>query len=78
MKKKIKLIWQFSGLNALKIADHHLVHLNEYIKREEVVVIDKGTELVNEFSAISFIVICNSFIDKLRVDLKPHQGFVVT
>ena len=59
MKKKIKLIWQFSGMEALKIADHHLVHLNEYIQREDVVVIDRGTELINEFSASSFIIIDN-------------------
>ena len=43
MKRKIKLIWQFSSNDALKIADHHLVHLNEYILREEIDVIDKGT-----------------------------------
>jgi hypothetical protein len=77
MKKKIKLIWQFSGMEALKIADHHLVHLNEYIQREDVVVIDRGTELINEFSASSFIIIDNSFVEKLRIDLKPHKGFLV-
>ena len=77
MKKKIKLIWQFSGMDALKIADHHLVHLNEYIEREDIVVIDRGTELTNEFSAVSFIIIDNSFFEKLRFDLKPHKGFIV-
>ena len=77
MKKKIKLIWQFSGKDALKIADHHLVHLNEYILREKIDVIDKGTELINEFSSISFIIIDNSLVEKLRVALKPHKGFIV-
>ena len=77
MKNKIKLVWNFSGLDALKIADHHLVHLNEYILREEIDVIDKGTELINDFSSISFIIIENSLVEKLRVDLKPHKGFIV-
>ena len=77
MKKKIKLIWQFSGMDARKIADHHLVHLNEYLNREDIFVVDKGTELTNEFSAISFITIDNSLVEKLRVDLKPHKGFLV-
>ena len=77
MESKIKLIWKFSGMDALKIADHHLVHLNEYIKREDIVVMEKGTETINEFSAISFIIIYKSFVDKLRLDLKPHQGFLV-
>lgn len=77
MKKKIKLIWQFPGINALKIADHHLVHLNEYLLKEEIDVIDKGTELINDFSAIAFIIIDNSLVEKLRVALKPHKGFIV-
>ena len=77
MKRKIKLIWQFSGMDALKIADHHLVHLNEYILREEIDVIDKGTELINDFSSLSFIVIDNSLVEKLRVALEPHKGFIV-
>ena len=38
---------------------------------------EKGTEMINKFSAISFIIIYNSFVDKLRLDLKPHQGFLV-
>tara|TARA_B100001093_G_scaffold76751_1_gene67683 strand:+ start:36817 stop:37053 length:237 start_codon:yes stop_codon:yes gene_type:complete len=77
MKKKIKLIWQFNGMDALKIADHHLVHLNEYILREEIDIIDSGTELINDFSAISFIIIDNSIVEKLRVALKPHKGLIV-
>ena len=75
--KKIKQIWQFNGKDALKIVDHHLVHLNEYILREEIDVIDKGTELINEFSSISFVIIDNSLVKKLRVALKPHKGFIV-
>ena len=77
MNNKIKLIWQFNGMDALKIADHHLVHLNEYILREEIDIIDSGTELINDFSAISFIIIDNSIVEKLRVALKPHKGFIV-
>ena len=77
MKKKIKLVWQFYGMDALKIADHHLVHLKEYIQTEKIVVADKGTELINELSAISFIVVENSLVEKLRVALKPQKGFFV-
>ena len=77
MKKKIKLIWQFNGMDALKIADHHLVHLNEYILREEIDIINSGTELIKDFSAISFIIIDNSIVEKLRVALKPHKGLIV-
>lgn len=64
-------------MDALRIADHHLVHLNEYLNREDIFVVDKGTELTNEFSAMSFITIDNYLVEKLRVDLKPHKGFLV-
>ena len=77
MNKKIKMVWQFSGMDALKTADHHLIHLNEYIQREGIDVIDRGTVLVNDFSAISFVIVDNSFVQKLRIDLKPHKGFLV-
>ena len=77
MNKNIKLIWQFSGRDALKVADHHLIHLKEYINRENLIVISTGTEFLNEFSAISFIVIDNSFLKKIRLELKPHRGFLV-
>ena len=76
MKKKIRLIWQFSGFSALKIAEHHLAHLNEYVNREKISVIEEGTETVNEFSATSYVVIDDIFFEKIRLDLKPHQVFL--
>ena len=77
MKKKIKLVWQFSGMDALKIAEHHLVHLNEYILKEDIEVIDKGIELINDFSSISFIIVKKSLAETLRSSIKPHKGFIV-
>lgn len=77
MERKIKLVWEFYGVDALKTADHHLIHLSQYIQREDIDIIDKGVELINEFSAISFIIIYNSFAVKLRSDLKPKKGLLV-
>ena len=77
MNNKNKLIWQLSGRDALKIAEHHLIHLSEYMQSNDIVVIDKGIELISEFSAISFIIIDKSFVEKVRVDLKPHKVFFV-
>ena len=77
MNKRIKLVWQLSGMDALKIAEHHLVHLGEYMQSNDIVTIDKGIELISQFSALSYIIIDQSFVDKLRVDLKPHKVFIV-
>tara|TARA_B100000614_G_scaffold261673_1_gene291974 strand:+ start:478 stop:714 length:237 start_codon:yes stop_codon:yes gene_type:complete len=76
MKKKIKLIWQFSGTDPLKIAEHHLIHLNEYLLKENLIINNKGSELINEFSAINHIIIPEELLDKIKHDLKPHQAFI--
>ena len=75
--KKLKLVWNFSGFDALKIAKHHLVHLEEYLKKENIESLQLDTESTSEFSAISFLVIYDQFLDKIRADLKPNQGFLV-
>ena len=75
MKNKSKLIWQLSGRDALRIAEHHLIHLSEYMQSNNIVVIDKGIELISEFSAISFVIVDKSFVEKIRVDLKPYKVF---
>ena len=73
MKKNIKLTWQLSGRDAFRIAEHHLIHLGEYMQVNNILVIDKGIKLISEFSAISFVIIDKSFVEKVRVDLKPHN-----
>ena len=75
MTNNIKLTWQLSGRDALRIAEHHLIHLSEYMQSNEIVVIDKGVELISEFSAISFVIVDESFVEKIRADLKPHKVF---
>jgi hypothetical protein len=74
---KAKLVWNFSGEGALKTAEHHLIHLKEYSEREKVEVIQYGTEAINDFSAISFLIVNKDLATSLRVSLKPHQGFLV-
>tara|TARA_B110000971_G_scaffold220464_1_gene264121 strand:+ start:957 stop:1187 length:231 start_codon:yes stop_codon:yes gene_type:complete len=74
---KAKLVWSFSGEGALKIAEHHLIHLKEYSKREKVDVIEFGTELQTEFTAVSFMIVEREFVNDLRHSLKPHKGFLL-
>ena len=74
---KAKLVWNFSGEGSLKTAEHHLIHLKEYCQREKVKVLEYGTERENDFSACSFMIVYKELAAKLRVSLKPHQGFLV-
>ena len=77
MENKIKLVWRFSGINALQIADHHLFHINEYSEKENLKIINSGTLEISEFSSISFIVISKNILNKIKNDLKPHHSFIV-
>ena len=36
MPKKIKLLWDFRGPEAFKIAEHHCIHLREYAEKEKI------------------------------------------
>ncbi|MAU75821.1 MAG: hypothetical protein CL831_02980 [Crocinitomicaceae bacterium] len=77
MKNKIKLIWKFSGPDADHIAKHHLVHLKEYIEKENIEIFTTGYERLNENIAISFVIISEGLLEKIKNDLKPHEGFIV-
>ena len=77
MKKKIKMVWNFSGLDAIKIANHHIIHLREYMVLNNITMLDEGTEKVNEYAANSYIIIDSKNLEKVKNDLKPHQGFLV-
>ena len=73
MSQRNKLIWQLSGMDAHKIAEHHMVHLMEYMQSNDIVVLDKGIELISEFSAISYVIVNRTFVENIRINLKPHK-----
>ena len=76
--RKIKLIWDFRGEAAAKTAEHHEVHLKEYLEEvEEENVLEKtGFESINEMHAIAFIVVEEKDMIKYRDILRPHRGEV--
>lgn len=74
MKRQIKLIWDFRGETALKTAEHHLIHLKEYLQIEKLPINITGFESINEFHAIAFIVTTDEYMIQLRDTLKPHRG----
>lgn len=72
--KKLKLIWDFRGPDAGKIAEHHEIHLKEYIQRIETTVHTTGVETINEMHSIAFMVVDEMDMKPLRDALKPHRG----
>jgi hypothetical protein len=74
--RKLKLIWDFRGPDASKIAAHHEIHLKEYILREKLNITNTGFEDVNEMHSIAFLVVNEDEMKPLRDALKPHRGQV--
>ncbi len=72
--RKLKLIWDFKGPSASKIAEHHLIHLKEYITTKNLNIDITGTEIIHELHAIAYLVVDESEMKPIRDVLKPHRG----
>ncbi|MCF7567798.1 hypothetical protein L3X37_05395 [Sabulilitoribacter arenilitoris] len=76
--RKLKLIWDFRGPDALKIAEHHEVHLKDFIQLENIVLNITGFEAINDLHAIAFMVVAEEHMKPIRDRLKPHRGEIYT
>ncbi len=74
MSRKIKLIWDFRGPASAKTAEHHEIHLKEYIAAEKLSIDITGFEVYDEMYAIAFMVVTDENMIALRDALKPHRG----
>lgn len=74
MKKQIKLIWDFRGIDARKTAEHHEIHLKEFIQKEKLKSEITGVETVSEMYSIAFLVVDESEMISVRDRLRPHRG----
>lgn len=72
--RKLKLIWDFRGPAAEKTAQHHEIHLNEYIQNQPLNVDLVGHQIINDMHAIAFMVIEEADKITFRDALKPHRG----
>ena len=76
MSRNIKLIWDFRGEASAKTAEHHEIHLKEYISIEKLPLNITGFEIKNEMHAIAFMVVTDENMISVRDALKPHRGEV--
>jgi hypothetical protein len=74
MSRKIKMIWDFRGPVASKTAEHHEIHLKEYIAIEKLPLNITGFEIRNEMHAIAFMVVTDEHMKQVRDGLKPHRA----
>jgi len=76
LDRKIKLIWDFRGPEALEIAKHHCVHLKEFSEKENLNYIEISTYSISEMYCIAFITIDEKDMIVFRDALQPHRGEV--
>ena len=76
LERKIKLIWDFRGPEALEIAKHHVIHLEEFAVKDELFFFETDIEPVNELYCIAYITVKEEDMIKYRDALMPHRGEV--
>ncbi|WP_109300473.1 hypothetical protein [Aquimarina sp. AU474] len=74
MERKLKLIWDFRGPSAHKTAQHHEIHLKEYISLEKLSLSITGHTSISDMHSIAYMVVKDSEMKKVRDALKPHRG----
>ncbi|ARN76550.1 hypothetical protein BST97_00205 [Nonlabens spongiae] len=72
--RKLKLIWDFKGPDGKKTAEHHLIHLKEYVERKDFDFIASGVEAVSENHHLAFVAVEEANMIEVRDDLRPHRG----
>jgi len=72
--RKLRLIWDFRGPDAYKIAEHHEIHLRDYIKSKNTDLNITGVEKLNDTHSLAFMIVNDSEMKSVRDDLKPHRG----
>ncbi len=74
MSRQLKLIWDFRGEASAKTAEHHEIHLKEFIVIEKLSINITGFKILNEMHAIAFMVVTDENMIMVRDVLKPHRG----
>lgn len=74
--KKIKLIWDFYGPDAVETAKHHAIHLKEFSEKEEIINYGCDFEALKEYT-IAYLIVDENNMILVRDALKPHRGELV-
>ena len=74
--RQIKLLWDFRGHFAAKTAEHHVIHLKEFLEKENYKLKITGFEIINEMYAIAYLVVEEADMITFRDALRPHRGEV--
>lgn len=72
--RKIKMLWDFRGQDALKTAEHQCIHLKEFFNREKMSFHEIDVEHYSSIHIAAFAVVNEDKVSVLRTTLKPNRG----
>ena len=72
--KKLKLIWDFHGQDAQRTAEHHEIHLKEFIQHQKLKNQITGFQQLSDLHSVAFLVVDENEMIPVRDALKPHRG----
>jgi hypothetical protein len=78
MQKQVKLIWDFRGSESLPIAQHHRIHLEEFLIKEKLDLQETGIHKVSPMYTIAYMMVSEAQMILVRDALKPHRGELIT
>ncbi len=70
----VPIVIGIRGPDALKIAEHHVLHLKEYIVIQQTDLDITGFEQITDMHSIAFMVVNETEMKPIRDALKPHRG----
>ncbi|PQB05930.1 hypothetical protein BST85_02755 [Aureitalea marina] len=68
------MIWDFRGRSAERTAEHHRIHLDDFIRMEKLNQCETGLEKVSDSYTMAYMVVPKDMVPALREKLKPHRG----
>jgi hypothetical protein len=74
LERKIKLLWDFRGSDALETAKHHTIHLKEFAEIENLPFHEIDIKEQNPMLCAAYIVVSESDMKLYRDALKPQRG----
>lgn len=76
--ERLKLIWDFRGPDAEKIALHHEIHLKEYASSQALQSPITGVTALSQSHFMAYLVVDREVMKPIRDVLKPHRGQLYT
>tara|TARA_B110000495_G_scaffold57188_1_gene48468 strand:- start:94 stop:342 length:249 start_codon:yes stop_codon:yes gene_type:complete len=76
MTQYVKLLWDFYGKDSKKTSEHHLIHLIDFLKSNDISCEESGIDNTSEDQFSTFIVINMIKINIIKDNLKPNRAFL--